>query len=89
MASLEITVWDEKMRLSSDQDEAFIQQVADYLNTKMQAVKEGDATLLTTKVAALRTAYLIAAEFLMMKNEADKLDIALEELEARFESLGL
>lgn len=89
MASLEITVWDEKMRLSSDQDEAFIQQVADYLNAKMQTVQEGDATLITTKVAALRTAYLIAAEFLMMKNDVDKLDIALNELETRFDDLGI
>ena len=82
MASLEITLWDEKMRLTSDKDEAFIQQVADYLNEKMNEVVEGDRSL-TTKIVLLRTAYYIAAEYLMMKNEMGKLECALEQIEEK------
>lgn len=89
MATLDITVWGEKMRLSSDLDEEFIQQVADYLNEKMGEVQAHDATLLTTKIAALRVAYLIAAEYLMIKKEVGKLEFALDEIEARFDSLQL
>jgi cell division protein ZapA (FtsZ GTPase activity inhibitor) len=73
MATLEVTLWGEKIRLNSDQDEEFVLRVADYLNDKMKEVQSHDDTLLTTKIAALRAAYVIAAERLMVKNEVGKI----------------
>ncbi len=89
MAALEITVWGEKIRLNSDQDEDFIRRVADYLNDKMNEVQSNDATLLTTKIAALRAAYMIAAECLLMQQEVGKLEFAMERIEEQLESLRL
>jgi cell division protein ZapA (FtsZ GTPase activity inhibitor) len=87
MATFEITVWGEKMRVTSDEEQAFISRVADYLNEKMQMVKAGDPSELSTKIVSLRTAYLIAAEMLKMQAEMGKLDFTLEEIDKVFAKL--
>ena len=81
MATLEITVWCEKMRVTSDEDQAFITKVADYLNEKMKEVQSGDYVELSTKIVSLRTAYCIAAELLKMQKEWGKVELALDQIE--------
>lgn len=89
MATLEITLWGEKIRLNSDHDEEFVLRVADYLNDKMQEVQSNDTTLLTTKIAALRAAYVIAAEHLMMQYEVGKIEYTVDEIEKQLENSRL
>lgn len=91
MATLELTIWDEKIRLNveSDQDEEFVQRVADYLNDKMKEVKASDTTLLTTKIAALRAAYVIAADHLMLQHEVGKIEFTVDKIEKQLENLRL
>ena len=81
MATLEINVWGEKLKISSDQGEDFIRDVADYLNGKMTEVQKNDSTLITTKIAALRAAYCIAAEYVMIQQQMDKLELTVDQIE--------
>ena len=81
MATVEIILWGEKIRLDSDEDSTFIQKVADYLNDKMEEVLKQDSTLITTKIVALRAAFMIAAEYMLLQQEVDKIEFAVEKLE--------
>ena len=81
MATLEINVWGEKLKISSDQGEDFIRDVADYLNGKMTEVQKNDSTLITTKIAALRAAYCIAAEYVMIQQQMDKLELTVDQID--------
>ena len=86
----EITVWDEKIRLfESDQNKEFLLHVADYLNNKMEDVKRNDTTCISTKILALRAAFTIAGEFLLMQREVSKLEFAIEKIEEQYASLRL
>ncbi len=89
MATLDIKIWDEKLRLSSDQNEEFIQRVADYLNDKMTEVYASDATLITTKIAALRAAYFIAAEYFLLKQQMGQIELTMEQIEEQIDNLLL
>ena len=85
----EISVWDVKIRLESEQNREFLLHVADYLNSKMEEVKRNDPSCINTRDLALRAAYTIAGELLLMQREFDKLESAVEQIEEQYASLRL
>ncbi|MDR0454327.1 MAG: cell division protein ZapA [Deferribacteraceae bacterium] len=89
MALQEISVWGNKLRFSSDLDREFVLYVADYVNSKMKEVKLSDPTEINTKDLALRTAYIIAVEYLLAQREVGKLETAVERFEKQFECLRI
>ena len=89
MAAVEVNVWGERMPLSSTLDGEFVQRVANYLNDKMKEEKLKDPAEITTQKLALKAAFMIAAENLLIQQEVGKLESAVEQIEMRFESLRL
>jgi cell division protein ZapA (FtsZ GTPase activity inhibitor) len=84
---MEIMVWGQKMKLTSDEDETFVSSVADLLNVRMQEVKTANSAELNTHTIALQAAYLIAADFLKLQNEIGELELTLERIDKTFAGL--
>jgi cell division protein ZapA (FtsZ GTPase activity inhibitor) len=81
MATLNAKIWGENFTFSSDEDDIFMQRVANYLNDKMEEVAGSDKSLITTKTAALRTSCVIAGEYLRLLREVSKLELTVDEIE--------
>jgi cell division protein ZapA (FtsZ GTPase activity inhibitor) len=84
MAWMEVTLWDEKMRLDSDQSEEFVTNVADYLNNTIKMVRDKDPVI-TTKILALRAAYHITAELFRTKQQFNVIEDKLAKIDELFE----
>lgn len=82
MATVELNIWDEKIRITAEGESSeLIKRAAEFLNEKMEIVKAEDPSVITTKIIALRAAYLIAAEFMLMQDSVTNLELAVEKIQ--------
>jgi cell division protein ZapA len=74
---VKIEIYDQSYNLSADQDEAYVKQLAAFVDSKMRAVADATHTVDSVKVAVL-AAINIADELLTLRQRQDKLEGPLQ-----------
>ena len=73
-----VEIYDQTYHIRGDVDEAYVTQLARYVDTKMREVAEATHTVDSLKVAVL-SALAIADELYSLRNERENIDETLRE----------
>ncbi len=76
---IEIQILGQKLIVKSDEKEEYIREVENYLNSKVEEIKESTKAVSTLDIALL-TALNIASEFIRTKKMLARVDRRSEEL---------
>ena len=79
-----IRILDHEYLLRSDEDESFVQQIAQFVNHKLDEIRSS-AENLTESKAAILAAFYIASEYFQLRKERDE---AVKKFDERVRSLN-
>jgi cell division protein ZapA len=84
----EVYICGSKYRIKSDEDEAYIEQVASYVSDRMKEFESKSQVVTTSKIAVM-TAFSIADELIKLKKAIEQESDILDKLEDKLNLLNL